>query len=188
MGVSCGTDAAGKQRVTEIAVTGAGASGTLPGSIGAMQSLRRLSLQSNALVGPLPDMRPLSQLQRLELSANHLSGAIPLAALSAMPALTEIWLDGNNVSRRRAGLASCVVRADTLPVVPPRLPLYFVVGVVVVVVQFSSFSGNFAVNKTFASCAVTPYKEKCCDMSHNSGIKCPLPPALADKCAATCTP
>ncbi|XP_074587477.1 receptor-like protein kinase 7 [Curcuma longa] len=115
-GIKC--DSAGF--VTEIDLTGAGVSGVVPFaslcrlphlsalSLGSNSlsgtisldlrnctRLLRLDLANNALAGKVPDLAPLSQLQVLNLSRNHLGGAFPWASLANLTALRALGLAEN---------------------------------------------------------------------------------------------
>ncbi|XP_042393371.1 receptor-like protein kinase 7 [Zingiber officinale] len=70
-------------------------SGTISLDLRNCTRLVRLDLAGNALAGEVPDLAALSQLQVLNLSRNHLGGALPLASLANLTALRALGLSGN---------------------------------------------------------------------------------------------
>ncbi|CAA6673680.1 unnamed protein product [Spirodela intermedia] len=93
-------DSAGFSRVTDVALDSAGYSGKLSPAIWSLPYLQTLDLPDNELHGsvPLPPRgggAVLRRLRRMTLSRNAFSGKIPL---SELPALEELFLDGNRFS------------------------------------------------------------------------------------------
>ncbi|TVU16370.1 hypothetical protein EJB05_39929, partial [Eragrostis curvula] len=90
-GVSC--DAAGQ--VTRLVLESAGLNGTFaPATLSRLTDLRVLSLKSNALHGPVPDLSPLANLKALYLAGNRFSGPFP-PSLASLRRLRSIDLSGN---------------------------------------------------------------------------------------------
>ncbi|KAK7262046.1 hypothetical protein RIF29_28374 [Crotalaria pallida] len=65
------------------------------GSLGSMPALRTLSLMNNTFVGPLPNMKMLTNLKALYLSYNHFSGEIPDDAFESLNRLRKVYLANN---------------------------------------------------------------------------------------------
>ena len=66
-------------------------------ALGQLTQLQRLHLSSNQLSGPIPaELGQLTQLQRLDLSSNRLSGAIP-TELNCLANLKIVRLEGNQL-------------------------------------------------------------------------------------------
>ncbi|CAL5029162.1 unnamed protein product [Urochloa decumbens] len=88
--VSCDRDG----RVDNLDLKNAGLAGTLPPSISTLSALQGLSLQGNALSGPLPSFRGMSTLRRAFLNNNDFH-SIPADFFDGLTDLLEISL-GNN--------------------------------------------------------------------------------------------
>lgn len=93
-------DSAGFSRVTDIALDSAGYSGRLSPAVWSLPYLQTLDLPDNELHGSVPMPPPggaavRRRLRRMTLSRNAFSGRIPLGEL---PALEELFLDGNRFS------------------------------------------------------------------------------------------
>ena len=85
-------------RVTTLNLYNKGLSGTIPGELGDLTSLRELWLRSNDLSGTIPsELGDLSSLQALSLSSNDLSGTIP-SELGDLSGLEELYLSSNELS------------------------------------------------------------------------------------------
>ncbi|EFJ05924.1 hypothetical protein SELMODRAFT_270002 [Selaginella moellendorffii] len=81
--------------ITRIRLPGVGLAGSVPpGSLSSLTSLRVLSLRSNRLGGPFPDLRNCSQLRALYLQDNRFSGRLP-PDFSLWPQLLHINLAYN---------------------------------------------------------------------------------------------
>ncbi|MDR1274687.1 MAG: leucine-rich repeat domain-containing protein [Odoribacteraceae bacterium] len=75
-----------------------GLTGTIPASIGGMESLKRIYLQNNQLSGDIPTtLSSLTNLLQLYLNDNELTGTLP-GSLSTLPGLSEILLQNNGLS------------------------------------------------------------------------------------------
>jgi hypothetical protein len=75
-----------------------GLNGTFPpDTLSGLAELRVLSLKSNALHGPVPDLSPLANLKALYLAGNRFSGPFP-ASLASLRRLRSIDLSGNRLS------------------------------------------------------------------------------------------
>ncbi|XP_062226944.1 probable inactive receptor kinase At5g67200 [Phragmites australis] len=93
-GVSC--SAVGQ--VTRLVLESVGLNGTFPpATLSRLAELRVLSLKSNALHGPVPDLSPLANLKALFLAANRFSGPFP-ASLASLRRLRSMDLSGNRFS------------------------------------------------------------------------------------------
>jgi hypothetical protein len=93
-GISC--RAAGQ--VTRLVLESAGLNGTFPpATLSRLAQLRVLSLKSNALHGPLPDLSHLVNLKALYLAGNRFSGPFP-SSLASLARLRSIDLSGNRLS------------------------------------------------------------------------------------------
>ncbi|XP_062185663.1 probable inactive receptor kinase At5g67200 [Phragmites australis] len=93
-GVSC--SAAGQ--ITRLVLESAGLNGTFPpATLSRLAELRVLSLKSNALHGPVPDLSPLANLKALFLAGNRFSGPFP-ASLASLRRLRSIDISGNRLS------------------------------------------------------------------------------------------
>ncbi|KAL6651911.1 hypothetical protein ACP70R_010836 [Stipagrostis hirtigluma subsp. patula] len=93
-GVSC--DASGQ--ITRLVLESAGLNGTFPpATLSGLAELRVLSLKSNALHGPVPDLSPLANLKALYLAGNRFSGPFP-PSLASLRRLRSIDLSGNRFS------------------------------------------------------------------------------------------
>lgn len=62
------------------------------------QNLKVLDLSDNAIVGNLPDLRQLPNLQILRLGRNQLTGSVPEGFLQGMVPLQELDISGNQFS------------------------------------------------------------------------------------------
>ncbi|KAH7422840.1 hypothetical protein KP509_12G028300 [Ceratopteris richardii] len=86
--------------------------GTIPTSISALRNLRGLYLFNNRFTGSIPS--PLSPvLQALDLSSNHLSGAVP-ASLSSSALLRRINLSHNRLASAITSSLSSLSRLQVL--------------------------------------------------------------------------
>lgn len=73
-------------------------SGSIPATLGNLNSLMQLDLSANSLSGSIPaSLASLTRLLTLKLNANALSGCLP-AALGSAVSLTELWLNDNRLS------------------------------------------------------------------------------------------
>ncbi|VAH53186.1 hypothetical protein VPH35_032140 [Triticum aestivum] len=93
-GVTCG----GAAGITHLVLEQAGLNGTFsPDTLSGLAALRVLSLKSNALHGPVPDLSALGNLKALFLAGNRFSGPFP-ASLASLRRLRSIDLSGNRFS------------------------------------------------------------------------------------------
>ena len=93
-GVSTDSDG----RVTRLELNENQLSGTIPGEIGNLTSLKYLWLHDNGLSGTIPaEIGNLTSLLELELSGNQLSGTIP-AEIGNLTSLGYLSLSGNQLS------------------------------------------------------------------------------------------
>ncbi|KAI0510991.1 hypothetical protein KFK09_011607 [Dendrobium nobile] len=93
-GVSCSADG----RVVRLVLESLGLNGTLPNStLGRLDQLRVLSLKSNSLSGPIPDLSALLNLKALFLGNNLLSGPFP-SSLVTLHRLRTLDLSHNFLS------------------------------------------------------------------------------------------
>ena len=93
LGVTCGSGG-----VTELRLPGAGLSGELPLGIGNLSQLEKLSLRFNTLTGSIPpDFAKLVALSELHLEGNFFSGPVP-ELLFAMKNLARLNLGDNEFS------------------------------------------------------------------------------------------
>ncbi|KAH0460789.1 hypothetical protein IEQ34_008364 [Dendrobium chrysotoxum] len=93
-GVSCSADG----RVVRLVLESLGLNGTLPNStLGRLDQLRVLSLKSNSLSGPIPDLSALLNLKALFLGHNLLSGPFP-SSLVALHRIRTVDLSHNLLS------------------------------------------------------------------------------------------
>ncbi|KAI5010285.1 hypothetical protein ZWY2020_012422 [Hordeum vulgare] len=93
-GVTC----SGAAGITHLVLEQAGLNGTFPpDTISGLAGLRVLSLKSNALHGPVPDLSALGNLKALFLAGNRFSGPFP-ASLASLRRLRSIDLSGNRFS------------------------------------------------------------------------------------------
>ncbi|PKU62121.1 probable inactive receptor kinase At5g67200 [Dendrobium catenatum] len=93
-GVSCFADG----RVVRLVLESLGLNGTLPNStLGRLDQLRVLSLKSNSLSGPIPDLSALLNLKALFLGNNLLSGPFP-SSLVTLHRLRTLDLSHNFLS------------------------------------------------------------------------------------------
>ncbi|XP_052196468.1 receptor protein kinase TMK1 [Diospyros lotus] len=81
-------------RVTRIQIGHQNLQGTLPPNLSNLTQLERLELQWNNISGPLPSLTGLSLLQVLILSNNHLS-SIPVDFFSGFSSLQSVEIDNN---------------------------------------------------------------------------------------------
>ncbi|VAH37880.1 unnamed protein product [Triticum turgidum subsp. durum] len=93
-GVTC----SGAAGITHLVLEQAGLNGTFaPDTLSGLAGLRVLSLKSNALHGPVPDLSALGNLKALFLAGNRFSGPFP-ASLASLRRLRSIDLSGNRFS------------------------------------------------------------------------------------------
>ncbi|WVZ87443.1 hypothetical protein U9M48_034079 [Paspalum notatum var. saurae] len=93
-GVTC--TASGQ--IVRLVLESAGLNGTFPpATLSRLAGLRVLSLKSNALHGPVPDLSPLANLKALYLAGNRFSGPFP-PSLASLRRLRSIDLSGNRLS------------------------------------------------------------------------------------------
>ncbi len=92
IGVTCSSLT---QHVTDILRPGMNLVGTLP-ILDGLPQLQQLDLSNNQLSGAIPSLDALTILVKLDLFTNQLSGAIP--SLSAITSLTILNLSGNQLS------------------------------------------------------------------------------------------
>ncbi|KAL0908711.1 hypothetical protein M5K25_023217 [Dendrobium thyrsiflorum] len=81
-------------RVTAIQIGNQSLAGTLPPELGNLTELTRLELQNNRISGALPTLTGLSKLQVLLLH-NNLFSSIPSNFFSGLSSLTSVYLDYN---------------------------------------------------------------------------------------------
>ena len=81
--------------------------GTIPASINSLSRLQFMFWGHNALVGTLPSLRNLTQLQYIDLSSNGLSGDIGSSNLDVLHQLVFLYLDNGPKSGRK-GMRSSV--------------------------------------------------------------------------------
>uniref|UniRef100_A0A0D9WAD4 Protein kinase domain-containing protein n=1 Tax=Leersia perrieri TaxID=77586 RepID=A0A0D9WAD4_9ORYZ len=92
--VSCG---AGGQ-IIRLVLESSGLNGTFPPeTLSRLVDLRVLSLKSNALHGPIPDLSPLENLKALFLAGNRFSGPFP-SSVAYLKRLRSIDLSGNRLA------------------------------------------------------------------------------------------
>ncbi|CAD6261986.1 unnamed protein product [Miscanthus lutarioriparius] len=85
-------------QIIRLVLESAGLNGTFPpGTLSRLAELRVLSLKSNALHGPVPDLSPLANLKALFLPGNRFSGPFP-PSLASLRRLRSIDLSGNRLS------------------------------------------------------------------------------------------
>ncbi|CAN6236727.1 unnamed protein product [Urochloa humidicola] len=96
--VSCDRDG----RVDNLDLKNAGLAGTLPPSLSSLDALQGLSLQGNALSGPLPSFRGMSTLRRAFLNDNDFL-SIPADFFDGLTDLLEISLANNARLNASAG-------------------------------------------------------------------------------------
>ncbi|KAL5541613.1 hypothetical protein UlMin_009323 [Ulmus minor] len=84
-------------RVLTLNLTGMNISGTLSPGIAKMTALSTITLGSNRLTGPIPDLSPLKRLEILHLDGNQFSGEIP-SSLGGINGLRELFLQNNNLT------------------------------------------------------------------------------------------
>ncbi|KAM2928408.1 hypothetical protein COP2_035658 [Malus domestica] len=93
-GVTC--DGGKFFRVITLNLTGAGISGSLAPNIANLTALHHIWLGGNILLGNIPEMGSLKELQSLHLEKNQLEGSIP-ESLGRLPKLREIFLQDNKL-------------------------------------------------------------------------------------------
>ncbi|KVI08578.1 hypothetical protein Ccrd_013026 [Cynara cardunculus var. scolymus] len=86
-----------EKRVTRIQIGHQNLQGTLPESLSNLTQLERLELQWNNISGPLPTLNGLSSLQVLMLS-NNMFSSIPPDFFTAMSSLQSVEIDNNPFS------------------------------------------------------------------------------------------
>ncbi|XP_024521350.1 probable inactive receptor kinase At2g26730 [Selaginella moellendorffii] len=100
--------------ITRIRLPGVGLAGSVPpGSLSSLTSLRVLSLRSNRLGGPFPDLRNCSQLRALYLQDNRFSGRLP-PDFSLWPQLLHINLAYNALNGSIPTSINSLTRLTTL--------------------------------------------------------------------------
>lgn len=93
-GITC----AASGQIIRLVLESVGLNGTFPpDTLSGLAELRVLSLKSNALHGPVPDLSPLANLKALYLAGNRFSGPFP-ASLASLRRLRSIDLSGNRLS------------------------------------------------------------------------------------------
>lgn len=93
-GVTCSSSG----QITRLVLESLGLNGTFaPGTLSRLSDLRVLSLKSNALHGPIPDLSDLVNLKSLYLANNRFSGPFP-TSLASLQRLRSIDLSGNRLS------------------------------------------------------------------------------------------
>ena len=93
-----GTDGSG--RVTELALSRNGLSGTIPSALSHLSQLERLNLQHNELSGEIPpELAGLTHLRNLDLGRNQLTGMIP-PELAGLIQLQVLNLRSNQLNGR----------------------------------------------------------------------------------------
>ena len=84
-------------RVVEVDLRHLGLTGTIPGELGSLVSLKRLDLSINQLTGEIPaELGNLSALESMDLQFNELTGGIP-AELGNLSNLEVLWLRVNRL-------------------------------------------------------------------------------------------
>ncbi|CAO2036772.1 unnamed protein product [Urochloa humidicola] len=84
--------------IIRLVLESVGLNGTFPpDTLSGLAELRVLSLKSNALHGPIPDLSSLVNLKALYLAGNRFSGPFP-ASLTSLRRLRSIDLSGNRLS------------------------------------------------------------------------------------------
>ncbi|CAI9110281.1 OLC1v1010275C1 [Oldenlandia corymbosa var. corymbosa] len=91
--VGCSED----KRVTRIQIGGQSLTGTLPPSLSNLTQLERLELQVNNISGPLPSLNGLSSLQALLINGNQFT-SIPADFFTGMSSLITVEIDKNPFS------------------------------------------------------------------------------------------
>ncbi|GJN01522.1 hypothetical protein PR202_ga18795 [Eleusine coracana subsp. coracana] len=93
-GVTCSSSG----QITRLVLESLGLNGTFaPATLSLLASLRVLSLKSNVLHGPIPDLSGLVNLKALYLASNRFSGPFP-SSLAALQRLRSIDLSGNRLA------------------------------------------------------------------------------------------
>lgn len=98
--VSCDRDG----RVNNLDLKNLGLTGTLPATFSGLAGLQGLSLQSNALSGPLPSFRGMAALQKAYLNGNAFA-SVPNDFFRGLADLVEISLDDNPLNASQGGWA-----------------------------------------------------------------------------------
>ncbi|KAL2499038.1 putative receptor protein kinase TMK1 [Abeliophyllum distichum] len=86
-----------EKRVTRIQIGHQNLQGTLPQELSSLTQLERLELQWNNISGPLPSLKGFSALQVLMLSNNQFS-SIPVGFFTGMTSLMSLEIDNNPFS------------------------------------------------------------------------------------------
>ena len=85
-------------RVTELALSSTGLSGSIPPALGELDALKELRLNGNELTGRIPaTLGGLTSLRNLLLSRNQLSGTIP-PELGRLASIEGLFLDDNDLT------------------------------------------------------------------------------------------
>ncbi|KAL1219527.1 Receptor-like kinase TMK3 [Cardamine amara subsp. amara] len=84
----------GSNRVTRIQLKQKGILGTLPSDLQNLSELTVLELFLNQISGPIPDLKGLTRLQKLNLH-NNLFTSVPKDLFSGMSSLQEVFLENN---------------------------------------------------------------------------------------------
>ncbi|CAH9139416.1 unnamed protein product [Cuscuta epithymum] len=93
-GVRCNSH----QEVIELVLTRINLTGTIPGDIGGLLSLKYVNLSGNKLSGDIPrEICHLPNLQQLDLSSNRLTGSIP-SEIGFLKKLTLLILNDNHLT------------------------------------------------------------------------------------------
>ncbi|KAF7020002.1 hypothetical protein CFC21_033125 [Triticum aestivum] len=96
--VSCDRDG----RVNNLDLKSIGLAGALPASFSSLDALQDLSLQTNALSGPLPSFRGMAALRHAYLNDNAFS-SLPNDFFDGLDSLEEICLDNNPLNATAGG-------------------------------------------------------------------------------------
>ncbi|CAI9110876.1 OLC1v1010968C1 [Oldenlandia corymbosa var. corymbosa] len=96
-GLRCDVVSPEGSRVTELTLDQAGYSGSLSSISWNLPYLQKLDLSGNYFTGAIPEsFSQLPQLQQLGLSRNYFSGSLP-ESLGALSSLQELYIDNNNL-------------------------------------------------------------------------------------------
>ncbi|KAL5784278.1 hypothetical protein ACOSQ2_006670 [Xanthoceras sorbifolium] len=93
-GVNCDSS---DRFVTSISLAGSKLSGSLPDDISSLSHLKTLSLQFNALSGPIPNLSKLASIQEIYLDGNNFT-SVPTCCFDGLSNLQTLSLSQNNLS------------------------------------------------------------------------------------------